>query len=286
MALNSAMERFQINDTPRMTAFLAQVGHESGQLTRLTENLNYSAKRLMQVWPRRFPSLERARAYEKNPQKLANLVYAGRLGNGGEGSGDGWRFRGRGLIQLTGSITSNRPGTVSYIFTRSDSATDTVVKKQLFRRAGTLPVSTTWTLGGATLPHYTGWQAIKVLSPNPMTSAQAPFELRCDPPLNSAIAAHGSLRRRQGFGSHRAHERRGPDQGTADQADAGGGHPGTRTAHPGHETDFRAGVARQRPGRTGRHQDDERQHAHGRREQRHHAEPGWRPDHLQTPDRG
>lgn len=102
MALNSAMERFQINDTPRMTAFLAQVGHESGQLTRLTENLNYSAKRLMQVWPRRFPSLERARAYEKNPQKLANLVYAGRLGNGGEGSGDGWRFRGRGLIQLTG----------------------------------------------------------------------------------------------------------------------------------------------------------------------------------------
>ena len=86
MALNSAMERFQINDTPRMAAFLAQIGHESGQLTRLTENLNYSAKRLMQVWPKRFPSLERAHGYEKNPQKLANLVYAGRLGNGGEGS--------------------------------------------------------------------------------------------------------------------------------------------------------------------------------------------------------
>lgn len=95
-------------------------------------------------------------------------------------------------ITFTGSITSNRPGTVSYIFTRSDGATDTVTKKLLFRRAGTLPVSTTWTLGGATLPQYKGWQAIKVLSPNPMTSAQAPFELRCDPPLNSAIAAHGN----------------------------------------------------------------------------------------------
>ncbi len=95
-------------------------------------------------------------------------------------------------ITFTGSITSNRPGTVSYIFTRSDGATDTVIKKLLFRRAGTVPVSTTWTLGGATLPHYKGWQAIKVLSPTPITSAQAPFELRCDPPLNSAIAAHGN----------------------------------------------------------------------------------------------
>lgn len=101
-ALNRAMSRFHIDSPPRMAAFLAQVAHESGQLTRLTENLNYSAKRLMQVWPKRFPTLERAHAYEKNPQRLANLVYADRLGNGNEASGDGWRFRGRGLIQLTG----------------------------------------------------------------------------------------------------------------------------------------------------------------------------------------
>lgn len=101
-ALNSAMARFHIDSAPRMAAFLAQVAHESGQLTRLTENLNYSAKRLMQVWPKRFPTMEKAARYEKNPQKLANLVYAGRLGNGDEASGDGWRFRGRGLIQLTG----------------------------------------------------------------------------------------------------------------------------------------------------------------------------------------
>ena len=76
--------------------------HESGQLTRLAENLNYSAKRLMQVWPNRFPALEKAQQYERNPEKLANYVYAKRLGNGDETSGDGWRYRGRGLIQLTG----------------------------------------------------------------------------------------------------------------------------------------------------------------------------------------
>jgi len=101
-ALNNAMSRFDITGGQRMAAFLAQVAHESGQLARLSENLNYSAKRLMQVWPSRFPTLEKARNYEKNPEKLANYVYAGRLGNGDEASGDGWRFRGRGLIQLTG----------------------------------------------------------------------------------------------------------------------------------------------------------------------------------------
>ncbi len=101
-ALNNAMSRFDITGGQRMAAFLAQVAHESGQLARLSENLNYSAKRLMQVWPSRFPTLEKAQKYEKNPEKLANYVYAGRLGNGDEASGDGWRFRGRGLIQLTG----------------------------------------------------------------------------------------------------------------------------------------------------------------------------------------
>lgn len=95
-------------------------------------------------------------------------------------------------ITFNGSITSDRPGTVTYIFTRSDGATDTITKKLSFRRAGTLPVSTTWTLGGTTLPFYKGWQAIKVLSPTPLTSSQATFELRCDPPLNSAISAHGN----------------------------------------------------------------------------------------------
>ena len=101
-ALNEAMDRFDISSSERMAAFLAQIAHESGQLTRLSENLTYSAQRLMQVWPKRFPSMEKARQYERNPEKLANNVYAKRLGNGDEASGDGWRYRGRGLIQLTG----------------------------------------------------------------------------------------------------------------------------------------------------------------------------------------
>jgi putative chitinase len=96
------MARFDITGIGRMAAFLAQIAHESGQLTRLSENLNYSAKRLLQVWSGRFPTLEKALVYERNPEKLACFVYARRLGNGDEASGDGWRYRGRGLIQLTG----------------------------------------------------------------------------------------------------------------------------------------------------------------------------------------
>ena len=101
-AINPALVRFAIDSPERVAAFLAQIGHESGQMARLSENLNYSAARLMKVWPARFPTLELARQYERNPQKLANRVYASRLGNGNEASGDGWSFRGRGLIQLTG----------------------------------------------------------------------------------------------------------------------------------------------------------------------------------------
>jgi len=100
--LNAAMTQFDITTTPRMAAFLAQLANESGQLKRLVENLNYSAQRLMAVWPTRFPTLDKAKLYERNPEKLANYVYAKRLGNGDETSGDGWRYRGRGVIQLTG----------------------------------------------------------------------------------------------------------------------------------------------------------------------------------------
>ena len=90
-------------DTPHEVAsFVAQISHESNDLTHLEENLSYSAERLMQVWPRRFPSFEIAQKYEHLPDKLANYVYAHRLGNGEEASGDGWRYHGRGPIQLTG----------------------------------------------------------------------------------------------------------------------------------------------------------------------------------------
>lgn len=100
--LNEALARFDINTTGRMAAFLAQIAHESAELNRLLENLNYSAQGLIATWPRRFPTLELARQFERNPERIANHVYAGRMGNGDLASGDGWTYRGRGVIQLTG----------------------------------------------------------------------------------------------------------------------------------------------------------------------------------------
>lgn len=100
-SLNQAMAKFEINTPARIAAFLAQIAHESAETTILSENLNYSAARLTQVWPQRFPTVVLAQAYAKNPEKLANFVYAGRGGNGNSASGDGWRYRGRGLFQLT-----------------------------------------------------------------------------------------------------------------------------------------------------------------------------------------
>lgn len=87
-------------DEEDLRNFLAQVLHESMMLERLEENLNYSAERLMKVWPKRFPTLAKARLYERNPEDLANYVYGGRLGN--MRAGDGWKYRGRGLIMCTG----------------------------------------------------------------------------------------------------------------------------------------------------------------------------------------
>jgi putative chitinase len=91
---------FAINTPARQAAFLAQIAHESGELRSLEENLNYRAERLLEIFPGRFTDSE-ADAYEHHPQKIANRVYANRFGNGDEASGDGWRFRGRGLIGVT-----------------------------------------------------------------------------------------------------------------------------------------------------------------------------------------
>lgn len=94
------MTRWGIESVIQQAAFLAQISHESGRLARWEENLNYSAQRLMQIWPRRFPSLTIAQQYAGKPEALANFVYGGRMGN--TQPGDGWRYRGRGLKQLTG----------------------------------------------------------------------------------------------------------------------------------------------------------------------------------------
>ena len=101
-ALNETFTRFDISNPARQAAFIGQASHESGNFKTLNENLNYRAETLMRVWPKRFPTLEFAKQYEKNPKKIANSVYSNRMGNRDEASGDGYRFRGRGLFQLTG----------------------------------------------------------------------------------------------------------------------------------------------------------------------------------------
>lgn len=102
--LNAAMAEFGIGaNADRIAAFLAQIAHESGELRRLEENLNYrTAARLCAVWPKRFPTEADAAPYVSASDRLANRVYADRLGNGDAASGDGWRYRGRGLLQVTG----------------------------------------------------------------------------------------------------------------------------------------------------------------------------------------
>ncbi len=94
-----AQDTFSAGDS-EVDDFLGQVLHESAMLERLEENLNYSAERLTQVWPNRFPTVQDAQPFARNAEALANNVYHHRLGNSERG--DGWRFRGRGLIQVTG----------------------------------------------------------------------------------------------------------------------------------------------------------------------------------------
>lgn len=96
-----AMSRFDINTRHRAACFLGQLGHESLGLSRIEENLNYSVGRLTEVFPSHF-TVDQAREYARNPEAIANRVYGGRMGNGAERSGDGWRYRGRSPIQLTG----------------------------------------------------------------------------------------------------------------------------------------------------------------------------------------
>jgi putative chitinase len=95
-------EKFGINSRLRLAHFLAQAGHESGGFRVTNENLNYSAKGLQGIFKKYFPSEAIALDYAKKPQKIANRVYGGRMGNGNEASGDGFKFKGRGYIQLTG----------------------------------------------------------------------------------------------------------------------------------------------------------------------------------------
>lgn len=94
--------KFEINTPLRLAHFLAQCGHESGGFKAVNENLNYGAKGLLGIFKKYFPTEAKAKEYERKPEKIANLVYGNRMGNGAESSGDGYKYRGRGYIQLTG----------------------------------------------------------------------------------------------------------------------------------------------------------------------------------------
>jgi putative chitinase len=122
--LNVAAARYEIANPARLAMWLAIIGHESADLTTLEENLNYSAEGLANTWPGRFREQHfddlrgelRARptavaqAIARNPERIANLVYADRMGNGAETSGDGWLYRGRGPIQITGRDLYRKAG--------------------------------------------------------------------------------------------------------------------------------------------------------------------------------
>lgn len=107
------MERYQIDNLNRVAGFISQIGHESGKLRFLSENLNYSAEGLRKTFPKYFDASS-AKMYERKPQMIASRVYANRMGNGDERSGEGWKYRGRGVIQITGknnySLCSNALG--------------------------------------------------------------------------------------------------------------------------------------------------------------------------------
>ena len=96
------MEKFGIDNPLRLSHFLSQCAHESGNFKLVRENLNYSADGLRKIFPKYFPTIEVANKYARQPEKIANKVYANRMGNGDEASGDGWKYKGAGFVQLTG----------------------------------------------------------------------------------------------------------------------------------------------------------------------------------------
>ena len=100
--LPETMAKFGLDTPIKLAHFLSQAGHESGGFKVVNENLNYGAKGLRNIFGKYFPTDDKALLYERKPEKIANLVYGGRMGNGAESTGEGYKFRGRGYIQLTG----------------------------------------------------------------------------------------------------------------------------------------------------------------------------------------
>lgn len=124
--LTETCDKFQINTKERLAHFLGQCAHESGGFRHTIENLNYSADGLLKTFPRYF-NASIVNNYARKPELIANRVYAGRMGNGDEASGDGWKHRGRGYIQLTGK--SNQAGFLNFIGLGPDASPETIDTK-------------------------------------------------------------------------------------------------------------------------------------------------------------
>jgi putative chitinase len=141
-ALSDSLAKARITAPRRVAAFLGQCAVESGGFRNLEENLGYRAERLCQVWPARFPTLAAAAPFALQPEVLANYVYAGRMGNGDAASGDGWTFRGRGLIQLTGRAAYER-------FAKAcGQSVDAVIEAAVTRRGAAESATWFWTTNG------------------------------------------------------------------------------------------------------------------------------------------
>jgi putative chitinase len=134
-ALETAMLEGGITSALEKAHFIAQVGHESSGFMRLSENLNYSADRLGAVFKKYFPTVESQRAFQYNPVMIANRVYANRIGNGNPDSGDGWKYRGRGFIQLTGKANYNEASKALFgddrLVTQPDLATEPMIAARI-----------------------------------------------------------------------------------------------------------------------------------------------------------
>lgn len=152
-----ACARFEINTAPRLAAWVGQIRVESRDFTVLEEGLSYTtSKRLMEVWPSRLPTIESTIPYLRNPQALANFVYAGRNGNGDVASGDGWRYRGSGLKQLTGrgnflaaERALGRPYVAQPELVRQE-ADAALTAAHFFSANGCLPLADAWNLDAIT----------------------------------------------------------------------------------------------------------------------------------------
>jgi putative chitinase len=132
--IQSVIDTFAINTAIRLSHFLGQCAHESGNFKFTSENLNYSTKGLIATFPKYFKQPGLAEAYARNPERIASRVYADRMGNGTEGSADGWKFRGRGYIQLTGK--SNYTAFDAFVNENILSDPDLVAKKYPLLSAG------------------------------------------------------------------------------------------------------------------------------------------------------